>query len=408
MGHVIRERDQAVNAIILDGLAGAMTVKAFGRQRSEVRRFINKASRQIRQHYKIWWFNFLAGHINGNRIFGLGWFHSIVQGIALGLLVIFGYVKYGEQALIVTFIANLSKPFQGFFDLFQHIRHLLIPAERLRDTLGVYPAVEEPRNGIKLRPLQGAIVLENVSFQYEDKIVIDRVSFTIPRGASVGIVGPSGSGKSTLLSLLLRLYDPSTGRILVDGHDLKSLALADYHHQIGPVLQETFLFQGTLRDNMLFANPRATDAEIMDALRQAEVADLVQQLPKGLDTDLSEGSRLSGGQKQRIGIARAILRKPAMLVLDEPTSSLDIPTEHAIVRTLQGLIRGRTSIFVSHRLGLIAGCDMILVLDEGKITAQGSHEELLQNSLLYRHLWTEQYGDDAAKSEPIHVDEQAI
>jgi ABC-type multidrug transport system fused ATPase/permease subunit len=189
------------------------------------------------------------------------------------------------------------------------------------------------------------------------------------------------------------LYDPLSGRVLVDGHDLKTLNLVDYHHQVGPVLQDTFLFQGSLRDNMEFAMLHATEEEILEALERAEVMDFVRQLPEGLDTDLSEGTRVSGGQKQRIGIARAILRDPAMIILDEPTSALDIPTERAIVKTLEKVIENRTTFFVSHRLALVSGCEVIMVMDEGRLVGRGTHRELLKTCELYAGLWAEQYGD---------------
>ncbi len=360
-----------------------------------MRTFINLLGAQIRWDLRVFWFQYLARHINGNRLFGVGWFHANIFNITTSIMIILGAMQLGERGAIGMYLGFLTNPFQGFFDLFQWFRTAMVPAERLRDTLSVRPAVEPPKRGIRLKPLRGHVGFENVSFAYEEEKVLEDVSFEIQPGTTVGIVGPSGAGKSTLLSLILRLYDPTSGRILVDGHDVKTLNLIDYHHQIGPVLQDTYLFQGSLLDNMLFAKPDASDAEIREALRRAEILDFVDQLQDGLNTDLSEGSRVSGGQKQRIGIARAILRNPGMLIFDEPTSALDIPTENAIVKTLESVIDGRTAFFVSHRLGLVSGCDTILILEQGKLIAKGTHAQLLKSCALYQDLWNEQYGNSA-------------
>jgi len=400
MSHVRREKSQAVSAGMQDGLAGFQTVKAFGRGRTEVKKFLNLLHIQIRQSLKIFWFGFLVRHITGNRPPGLSWAHSLVVGLSTGIMIIQGDLTLGDRILIISYLGWLSGPFQRIFGLFQLIRLWMISAERLHDTLAVRPAVEVPKNGVRLKPLKGHIVFDNVSFRYdEDEEVLKNISFEIQPGTSLGIVGPSGAGKTTLLSILTRLYDPTGGQVRIDGHDLKDLNLEDYHHQIGPVLQETFLFQGTLRDNLQFSLPGASDKEILDALERAEVSDFLHELADGLDTDLSEGSRIAGGQKQRIGIARAILRDPAMMILDEPTSSLDIPTEHAVVNTLEAAIEDRTAIFVSHRLGLVSGCDTIIVMDRGELVAQGTHEELLKSCDLYRDLWEEQFGESNTSKE---------
>jgi len=246
-------------------------------------------------------------------------------------------------------------------------------------------------DAVPLVPLHNEIRLERVSFGYDDRPVLRDLSLTIPAGQHVAIVGPSGAGKSTLLNLLLRFWDPTEGRLLVDGQDLRDLQLASLRGQIGVVLQDPFIFDTTLRENIALGRPEATDAEIVAAARGARLHESISPLPAGYDTVVGErGVRMSGGQRQRLAIARALLRQPSLLILDEPTSALDAQTEREILDTLTELAQGRTTISITHRLSLAATADRIFVLADGRLVEQGSHAELVRAGGLYRRMYDEQ------------------
>ena len=241
--------------------------------------------------------------------------------------------------------------------------------------------------------LKGSVAFENVGFQYENgRPVLQGVRFAVEPGRKVAVVGPSGAGKSTVVNLLLRLHDPSAGRVLVDGHDLRDVRLDSYQKQVGLVMQETYLFGGTIRENLLFTNPYATQEEMDHAARLAGIYDWVMAQPHGYDQDLSEGASLSVGQKQRIAIARAILRDPHLLILDEPTSSLDSKTEEHVLETLREVARGRTTFIVSHRLNTVIDADEILVMEDGRIVQRGRHADLVDAPGVYRELYRLYYG----------------
>jgi ATP-binding cassette subfamily B protein len=303
-------------------------------------------------------------------------------------MVIRGDLTYGSVFPILSYMNRLTNPIQQIVDYIQEIRVALIPAERILETTDVVPAVADKPGAVRMPPIQGLVEFEGVSFNYEDKRpILHDVTFTAKPGQKIGIVGHSGSGKSTVINLLLRLYDPVAGRVRVDGRDLREVKMNSYQQQIGLMMQDTYLFGGSIRANVLFGNPEATDAEIQRAAQIAEIHDWIMQQPGGYETDLSEGARLSMGQKQRLGLARALVRDPKLLILDEPTSSLDSPTEHRMLDTLKEAIKGRTAIWVTHRLNTIMDSDLILVVEDGRIIERGTHDELVKANGAYRRLW---------------------
>ena len=246
--------------------------------------------------------------------------------------------------------------------------------------------------------MHGEVTFEGVSFAYAaDRPVLEGISFTAHRRQVTALVGPSGAGKSTLVGLIARFYDPTSGRILLDGVNVRDLPLADLRAQIGMVFQDTFLFASTIRENVAIGRVDATEAEIIEALRAANAWEFVDQLPKRLDTEVGErGVQLSEGQRQRIAIARALLRNPRILILDEPTSALDARAEHLLQSALDHLMRGRTTFVIAHRLATVRRADQILVIDDRRVVECGRHEDLIRRQGLYRELFELQFGRSEA------------
>jgi subfamily B ATP-binding cassette protein MsbA len=264
--------------------------------------------------------------------------------------------------------------------------------DRTSELLGWKEEDDDPERTVDMPPIVGHLVFDHVHFQYEDdKPVLQGVSFEASPGMVVALVGSSGSGKSTMAGLAASFLTPDSGRVLVDGVDLRTVQLASYRRQLGLVFQDDFLFDGTIRENLRFARPDATDDEIVDAATKAYVTEFSDRFPDGLDTIIGErGVKLSGGQKQRVTIARALLADPRLLLLDEATSSLDTESEALIQKSLDDLLHGRTTIVIAHRLSTIQRADLILVIESGKIVERGRHEELMALGGRYHQLYTVQ------------------
>ena len=261
---------------------------------------------------------------------------------------------------------------------------------RYLDVIETEPDIEDAPDAVPLENVKGRVCYEDVSFHYsdDDAPVLSHVSFEIPSGKSIALVGPSGSGKTTICSLLPRFYDVTGGRITVDGKDVRSLTLKSLRSQIGMVQQDVYLFCGTIRDNIAYGRPGASQQEIEDAAKQANIHDFIISLPDGYDTYVGErGTRLSGGQKQRISIARVFLKNPPILILDEATSALDNESERWIQKSLEELSRNRTTITIAHRLSTIRNADEIIVITEDGIAERGTHESLLEKGGIYAHYY---------------------
>jgi ABC-type multidrug transport system fused ATPase/permease subunit len=396
---VTRARWQERDADLQEGIAGVATVKAFGRRRNAVGRQIRRTVAGYRAALHQFYVQSMtqAHLVNGL----LPYIKGLLVRIYFLHQVIEGKLTYGSVFPINDYMNRLTNPIQQMVDYFQQVRIAMIPAERILETMDVAPQVTDRSGAARMPVLRGEIEFDRVRFRYEDgRQVLDGLSFHIPAGRRIAIVGTSGAGKSTVASLLLRLYDPAEGSVRVDGRDLREVRARSYQDQLGLVLQETYLFRGTVRENLLFSHPGATTAQLVEAAQLADVHDFILSLPDGYDQDLGEGTKLSLSQRQRLGIARALLRDPRILILDEPTSSLDSRSEQTVLDTLRKAAAGRTTILITHRLNTAADADEIWVMDRGRIVERGSHFELLALGGTYHRLHALYYGRQSGGAEP--------
>ncbi|MCC6456414.1 MAG: ABC transporter ATP-binding protein [Caldilineaceae bacterium] len=371
-----------LNAILADNLAGMREIKAFTREEHEASRI-----RLRIDNYK----NSLLYALKMLAIF-----HPFIQlSSALGTIVIIyfgGRMIVGETLAIdelVAFFLYLDlfyQPLQRLSDSWEQIQESLASAVRVNELLDENPEPDEGEDAIVLPGrARGDLRFEDVAFNYLDgEPVLEGITLNIPSGSTLALVGPTGVGKTTLASLVPRFYDVSSGRITLDGHDLRSLSLASLRQQISMVLQDVYLFHGTARENILFGRGNATEEEMIEAAKIANAHEFLERLPDGYDTIIGErGVKLSGGQKQRLSIARAILKDAPILILDEATSAVDTETEALIQQALERLMQGRTTIVIAHRLSTVRNADQIVVLSEGGIAEQGTHAELMRLQGIY-------------------------
>ena len=308
--------------------------------------------------------------------------------------VVAGHLTKGGYVTYVLFLAFMIAPIAQLVSIGTQLTEALAGLDRTSEILSEREEDRDPARSITLPILRGEVLFDNVTFAYEPgKTVLHGISFGSQPGTSTALVGSSGSGKSTIISLLCAFHTATAGRILVDGVDLASAQIASYRSQLGVVLQETFLFDGTVRENILFSRPDATEAQLMEACRIARVDEFAERFPEGYETIVGErGVKLSGGQRQRLSIARAILADPRILILDEATSSLDSESEAMIQAGLNYLMRGRTTFVIAHRLSTIRRADQILVVEQGHIVERGTHDTLLAEHGRYFELYTRQHG----------------
>jgi ATP-binding cassette, subfamily B, bacterial len=380
-----RHREERANARMQEGIAGVGTVKTLGRRQHEVRLYTGRIVDVYRMDVRRYWLTSLQDLLLGKT---LPFFKDKIIWAYFARKVILGETTMGMFLPLVTFAGRLAKPIEDLIEFVNQTRQDLIPAERLLQTLAAAPAVVERPDARRAGRLSGRVRFEEVSFAYEpDRPVLRGLDFAVAPGQRIAVVGASGAGKSTVVSLLLRLYDPTSGRVTIDGQDLRGLRLDSYQRQIGLVMQETYLFGGTVEDNLRLMNPDATPEQIADAARRAGIHDWIIAQSDGYRTNLSEGSALSLGQKQRLGIARALLADPALFLLDEPTASLDARTEAQIMTTLRDATRGRTTFLVTHRLHTVTDADEIWVMEAGRIVQRGTHDSLCAAPGPYRALW---------------------
>jgi ATP-binding cassette subfamily B protein len=312
--------------------------------------------------------------------------------LAAGLLVARGGMGPGDITAVILIMTNLYAPLNILGFAYREIKQTSIDMEKMFALLDEAPDVADAPNAAALRASRGEVVFDNVSFAHEGRDMgLESVSFAAPAGRTTAIVGPSGAGKSTVLKLLFRFYDPLSGRVLIDGQNLREVTQASLRSALGLVPQDVVLFNDTIRYNIAYGRPEATQRELEEAARRAQLLHFIESLPQGWDTRVGErGLKLSGGEKQRVGIARVVLKDPAILILDEATSSLDSATEADVQSALEEASRGRTTLVVAHRLSTIAGADQIIVLDHGRVVERGTHAALIAHDGLYASLWKRQ------------------
>ena len=373
-----------LNAQLQDSLSGLHEIQAFGQEQYEGERVRRKSFEQVTAMLRA---------LRASAIF-----HPCVELLSsLGtVLVVFfgGWLAYKQQlsvADIVAFVLYLSlfyAPVSGLANLLESLQQSLAGAERVTVILETPSAITDAEDAEALSEVSGAVSFEHVSFDYGNDIpVLKDISFECKPGMMVALVGPTGVGKTTATQLIPRFYDPTAGRITVDGHDIKKVTLASLRHNISPVLQDTFLFNGSIAENIGYARPSATMAEIEEAAKAAFIHEDILAMPDGYETQVGErGLRLSGGQKQRVAIARAILRNSPIIILDEATASVDVQTERQIQSAINRLAGKRTIIAIAHRLSTIQNADLILVIRDGEIAERGTHAELMSRQGYYYDL----------------------
>ena len=373
-----------VNSSLQDTLAGIRVVQSFANEDIEREKF--KKSNQAFLISKRNNYSCMGNFMSWNLFFqGMMYLVTLVFG---GYLIARGLMDVADLAMYALYIGIFISPIQILVELIEMMQKGLAGFRRFLDVMETEPDIEDAPDAKPLTDVKGHVRYEDVSFHYsdDDTPVLSHVSFGIPAGKSIALVGPSGSGKTTICSLLPRFYDVTGGRITIDGKDVRTLTLKSLRSQIGMVQQDVYLFSGTIRENIAYGKPGASEEEIMEAARRANIHEFISELPDGYDTFVGErGARLSGGQKQRISIARVFLKNPPILILDEATSALDNESERWIQKSLEELSEGRTTITIAHRLSTIRNADEIIVITEDGIAERGTHEQLLEQNGIYAH-----------------------
>ena len=308
----------------------------------------------------------------------------------------------GALTVFLSYLAQFFKPVKDLATMTNTIAQTAVGVDRIQAILDASDVIPQKADAIDPGPLKGNIEFENILFGYnKDARVLNGVSFKVAAGQMIGVVGPTGSGKSTIVSLIPRFYDPNSGRVTIDGHDLRDVKVSALRSQIAYVLQETVLFRGSVADNIAYGKGTATRDEIVAAAKLANADGFISQMPQGYDTLVGDrGDTLSGGQRQRIGIARAIIRDNPILILDEPTAALDSESEKLVMDALTRLMKGRTVITIAHRLSTIRDADKIIVLTQGLLAEEGSHDELMALNGVYAALYRTQFDEQVAAARP--------
>ena len=389
-----RTRISKVTSKLQESISGIREIQSFTREKDVMKDFKNANLE-----------NFQA-NLQATKVWG-SFFPTIqiIQALGSGIVILYGgWLAFNgmlgpiEDAVgtLITFVMYVGMFFGPIFDLtnfYNTVQSALAAAERIFEILDIKPEIKDSEDAVEIPPIKGEIEFRNVTFGYKpEHPVLHNISFRIKPKETVALVGPTGAGKSTIIKLLCRFYDPQSGQIMIDGYDLKKVKMKSLRKQMGIVLQETFLFSGTIMDNIRYGKIDATDEEIISAAKLVGAHEFIEKLPEGYNTKIGErGAGLSVGQKQLISFARALLRNPAILILDEATSSIDPYTDLLIRKAMRVLLKDRTSIIIAHRLSTVRDADRILVIEDGRIVEEGNHKELMMKEGLYKHLYEMQF-----------------
>ena len=398
----VQIRLSALNTILQENLAGIKVIKAFTREKNEQAKFRKAAD------------SLMSQQITVSRVFSFLFpLVFLIANLGQALVLYFGgrqiinnTLTIGEWQEFSLYLIYLFLPLAQLGLIITQMSQASASATRIFEILDAKSDVVDKPDGEPLPPVQGLVAFENVTFRYfgTGEPVLKKVTFEAEPGQAVALLGATGSGKTTIINLLPRFYDPTEGRITIDGYDVREVCLDSLRSQIGIVLQETTLFSGTIRDNIAFGKTDATMDEVIAAAKAAAADEFIMSFPEGYDTPVGErGTTLSGGQKQRIAIARALLLNPRILILDDSTSSVDLATEAQIQKALDALMKGRTSFVIAQRISTVVHADQILVLDKGEVVARGTHSELLESSPIYAEIYNSQLIEDVSVEDKITI-----
>ena len=383
-----------VNSSIESSISGIRVSKSFTNEKFEMKKFLkgNNSFREIREEA----FTRMGVFSTGVQFFTT--FLKVLVIVAGGYFFYKGEINIGDLFAYVLYISFFLQPIIKLSQFMQQFQDGMAGFERFVEVMETEPEVEDRKHAVKLDGVWGDIKFEDVTFSYRDSVenVIKNINYTVENGKTVALVGPSGGGKTTLCHLIPRFYDTTSGKITIDGVDIKDLTLDSLRQNIGLVQQDVFLFTGTIKENILYGDIDATDEKVIEAAKDANIHDFIMSLENGYNTDIGEkGIKLSGGQKQRISIARVFLKNPPILILDEATSALDNQTEIIIQKSLKKLSKGRTTLVIAHRLSTIRNADEIIVLTNEGITEQGNHDTLMEQDGIYADLYLSQFKEDS-------------
>ncbi|MEX1347066.1 MAG: ABC transporter ATP-binding protein [Desulfobacterales bacterium] len=384
----VRARLGNINAKLQDNLSGIQVIQAFAREDQERKRFAAESERYYHARVK--------GIHYWSIFFPIIRFVSAMGAVAVlavgAVMVVRGQLTLGTLVAFLAYITSFYDPIDRLTEVDNIFQEAIAAGERIFELLDETTEVIDAPNARELPAIRGEMVFDQVTFRYgTGDRVLHGISFKMEPGQMVALVGPSGAGKTSIANLICRFYDPIQGNVTVDGHNLRDIQLASLRRQIAVVLQDSFLFNNTVAQNLLYGKPDATEDELIEAARTANAYDFITKLSEGFDTELGErGVKLSGGQKQRLALARAILADPKILILDEATSSVDAEAEYLIQQALERVLKGRTALVIAHRLSTIRNADKILVLDAGRIVETGNHTELMLRGGLYSRLYQRQ------------------
>ncbi|RDY85484.1 ABC transporter ATP-binding protein [Bacillus amyloliquefaciens] len=378
-----------LNGFIEESISGAKVIKAYSREDRVMEQFLEKNAALKSSGF---WAQTISGFIPKvmNSLNNLSF--TIIAAVG-GLFALKGWISIGSIVVFAEYSRQFTRPLNDLANQFNTMLSAIAGAERVFDVLDEKQEREDEEHALYQPIKTGEIEFRDVSFGYqEDSLILKHLSFSVPKGQSIAFVGPTGAGKTTVTSLIARFYEPNEGKILIDGTDIKKLTRSSLRKNMGFVLQDSFLFQGTIRENIRYGRLDASDLEVEEAAKAANAHGFIERLPKGYDTVLTQnGAGISQGQKQLISIARAVLADPVLLILDEATSNIDTVTEVKIQEALGRLMTGRTSVIIAHRLNTIQKADQILVLKDGEMAEKGTHAELLSQNGFYRELYESQF-----------------